>query len=419
MSTDRGDRTEQEFEEFALARTPQLYRSAWLLCGDRHQAEDLVQETLAKVYVRWRRPLSSRIDNPAAYAQTTLTRTFLSAKRRRSSTELPYADLPDSPVADQTELSDVRFALRDALAGLAPADRVVLVLRYLDDLSVEEVARPDGDLARCRAQPIAARAGADPRSRRPVSRPQEGSTMNPTDHQLETLFRDSSSDLSPDVADLVAGGIARGRARRRRQGVGAALATVAVVGVIGVAASVAPGLVDDRDSRAGIRQPLPDPVKPHEKPDVTQPRSGHRRGAGGRRHGHPGGDRLDRSPETCPGAGEAGPDPAGRHVPVGGHRSREDRALPLGGHADHVHHRAGVRPGHRARSSLPKGDGACEVVDGLETLTWGPTTRRPGHRARGAGVAARLRRERALLQRPGRQGRRRRSWMLRRSASSS
>jgi RNA polymerase sigma-70 factor (sigma-E family) len=140
MPTDRRAREEQEFEEFALARTPQLYRSAWLLCGDRHQAEDLVQETLAKVYVRWRRPLGARIDNPAAYAQTTLTRTFLSTKRRRSSTELPYADLPDSPVTDPSAASDVRLALRDALAELAPADRVVLVLRYLEDLSVDEVA---------------------------------------------------------------------------------------------------------------------------------------------------------------------------------------------------------------------------------------------------------------------------------------
>ncbi len=145
MPNDLGARSEQEFEEFALARTPQLYRSAWLLCGDRHQAEDLVQETLAKVYVRWRRPLSARIDNPAAYAQTTLTRTFLSAKRRRSSTELPcadqfWADLSDSPVTDHTAASDVRIALWDALAELAPADRVVLVLRYLEDLSVDEVA---------------------------------------------------------------------------------------------------------------------------------------------------------------------------------------------------------------------------------------------------------------------------------------
>ncbi len=144
MPTDRAARAEQEFEEFAVARAPHLFRSAWLLCGDRHQAEDLVQETLAKVYVRWRRPLSSRIDNPAAYAQTALTRTFLSAKRRRSSTELPYASLPDSPVGDPSAASDVRFALRDALAELSQADRVVLVLRYLEDLSVDEVAERMG-----------------------------------------------------------------------------------------------------------------------------------------------------------------------------------------------------------------------------------------------------------------------------------
>ena len=84
---------ESEFEEFARARAPQLLRSAWLLCGDRHLAEDLVQETLAKVYVRL-----ARLDNPAAYAQTTLVRTYLSLRRRRSSTEQPYADLPDRAV---------------------------------------------------------------------------------------------------------------------------------------------------------------------------------------------------------------------------------------------------------------------------------------------------------------------------------
>jgi RNA polymerase sigma-70 factor (sigma-E family) len=140
MPTDRVIRAEQEFEEFAVASAAHLYRSAWLLCGDRHQAEDLVQETLAKVYVRWRRPLGARIDNPAAYAQTALTRTFLSARRRRSSGEQPYADLPDSPVPDGTEAADVRLSLHDALSRLSPADRAVLVLRYLDDLSVEEVA---------------------------------------------------------------------------------------------------------------------------------------------------------------------------------------------------------------------------------------------------------------------------------------
>lgn len=130
MSKDR------EFEQFAVARTPQLYRSAYLLCGDRHRAEDLVQETLAKVYVKWGR----RIDNPAAYAQTTLVRTYISQQRRRSNHEVPYDDLPDVVTADPAAASDLRLSLQDVLDGLAPMDRAVLVLRYSEDLGVAEVA---------------------------------------------------------------------------------------------------------------------------------------------------------------------------------------------------------------------------------------------------------------------------------------
>src|SRR6478609_4228228 len=125
-----------EFEEFAVARAPQLFRSAYLLCGDRYGAEDLVQETLAKVYVKWGR----RIDNPAAYAQTALVRTFLSQRRRKSSHETPYADLPESTTGDPTEVSDLRLTLQEVLDGLAPLDRAVLVLRYSEDLGVHEVA---------------------------------------------------------------------------------------------------------------------------------------------------------------------------------------------------------------------------------------------------------------------------------------
>lgn len=129
-----------DFEAFARARAPRLLRSAWLLCGDQHQAEDLVQETLAKVYVRWHRRLGGRIDNPAAYAQTALVRTFLSARRRRSSGELPYADPPEVARADATGDTELRLVVAAALAGLAPADRAVLVLRYLEDRPVGEVA---------------------------------------------------------------------------------------------------------------------------------------------------------------------------------------------------------------------------------------------------------------------------------------
>jgi RNA polymerase sigma-70 factor (sigma-E family) len=129
-----------DFEEFALARTPQLLRSAWLLCGDVHRAEDLVQETLAKVYVRWHRRLGGRIDNPAAYAQTALVRTFLSERRRKSSGELPYAQPPEGVHPDRAEETDLQLVVAAALAGLAPADRAVLVMRYLEDRSVSEVA---------------------------------------------------------------------------------------------------------------------------------------------------------------------------------------------------------------------------------------------------------------------------------------
>jgi RNA polymerase sigma-70 factor (sigma-E family) len=136
-----------DFEEFARARTPHLLRSAWLLCGDAHQAEDLVQETLAKVYVRWHRRLGGGIDNPAAYAHTALVRTFLSARRRRSSGELPHAEPPDRPDAiaeDLAAASDLQLLVAEALAGLAPADRAVLTLRYLEDRSVAETAQTLG-----------------------------------------------------------------------------------------------------------------------------------------------------------------------------------------------------------------------------------------------------------------------------------
>src|SRR4051794_6892266 len=80
-TTRRTMRAEEEFVEFARARMPHLYRSAWLLCGDPYRAEDLTQETLAKVYAAW----GPRLHNPAAYAHTTLVRTYISAQRRRSS----------------------------------------------------------------------------------------------------------------------------------------------------------------------------------------------------------------------------------------------------------------------------------------------------------------------------------------------
>ena len=125
---------EQEFAEFARGRMQHLYRAAWLLCGDPHRAEDLTQETLAKVYAKW----SPRLDNPAAYARTTLVRTWISHQRRRTHHEQPLAELPESPAASTD--ADLRIVLRAALLRLEPRDRAVVVLRYLDDVPVDDVA---------------------------------------------------------------------------------------------------------------------------------------------------------------------------------------------------------------------------------------------------------------------------------------
>jgi RNA polymerase sigma-70 factor (sigma-E family) len=109
-----------------------------LTSGDTHLAEDLVQETLSRMYALWGR--MSRIDNPAAYAQTVLVRTFLTQRRRYSAAERPLAELPDGPSRPDGGDPALRLALLQALRELPPKDRAVVVLRYWEDRSVEETA---------------------------------------------------------------------------------------------------------------------------------------------------------------------------------------------------------------------------------------------------------------------------------------
>jgi RNA polymerase sigma-70 factor (sigma-E family) len=129
---------DEDFLEFASARSTQLFRTALLLTGDSYLAEDLVQETLGKLYRSWRRVSSA--ENPAAYADTVLVRTFVSYKRKRSSAEHPAAVLPDRPSPDGVDGAALRLTLLNGLAQLAVRDRAVLVLRYWEDRSIEETA---------------------------------------------------------------------------------------------------------------------------------------------------------------------------------------------------------------------------------------------------------------------------------------
>ena len=125
-----------EFAEFAAAISARLRRTAFLLCGDWHTAEDLAQTTLTKLFVRWRR--IQRRDEAQAYAMRTLLNTYLADRRRKRNGELLTAQLPERPLADQAP--EVRIMVFDALAALPPRARAVVVLRYWADMSVEQVA---------------------------------------------------------------------------------------------------------------------------------------------------------------------------------------------------------------------------------------------------------------------------------------
>lgn len=125
-----------DFTAFVRATATPLLRTATLLCGDQHRAQDLVQSTYAKVFAKWARV--QRAEQPVAYTRTVLTRTFLSERRRRSSTELPVETVGDRP--SEGHDPSTRLALLDALALLTPSDRVVLVLRHWEDRSVAETA---------------------------------------------------------------------------------------------------------------------------------------------------------------------------------------------------------------------------------------------------------------------------------------
>lgn len=127
---------ERQFAEYVAGRSRLLRKTAYLLCGDWHRAEDLTQIALTKLYVAWRR--ISRNENVDAYARRTLVNVYLDEARRPWRREQAKGDLPDE--AGPADLTDDRLMLRAALSGLQPTQRAVVVLRFWEDLSVAETA---------------------------------------------------------------------------------------------------------------------------------------------------------------------------------------------------------------------------------------------------------------------------------------
>jgi RNA polymerase sigma-70 factor (sigma-E family) len=127
-----------DFTEFATAASPRLRRTAFLLCGDWHTAEDLAQTTLAKMFVSWRRV--SQLDAVHAYATRTLVNSYLASRRRKRAAELLLSRLPERSVQQPEPEPELRLMVLDALATLPVKARAVVVLRYWEDLSIEQVA---------------------------------------------------------------------------------------------------------------------------------------------------------------------------------------------------------------------------------------------------------------------------------------
>ena len=126
----------EEFTEFVEAVYPHLRRTAFLLCGDWHTAEDLAQTALEKVFVSWRK--IRRQDAVHAYTHRTLVNSYLAHKRLKRTGELLTGWFPERAI--EASVPETRIMVLDALATLPPRTRAVVVLRYWADLSVEQVA---------------------------------------------------------------------------------------------------------------------------------------------------------------------------------------------------------------------------------------------------------------------------------------
>jgi RNA polymerase sigma-70 factor (sigma-E family) len=127
-----------DFETFAAARWPRLLRTAYLLTGDHHEAEDLVQVTLAKLFPAW--PRVRGLDEPDAYVRRALVNNNLSRFRKRRVVQLLTPRLPERAQEGGAARTEERSLLLEALGTLPPRQRAVVVLRYWEDLSEQQAA---------------------------------------------------------------------------------------------------------------------------------------------------------------------------------------------------------------------------------------------------------------------------------------
>lgn len=136
--TDAAGPGDAGFRDFVTARGPALLRAAFLLTGNRADAEDLVQAALVKTYLAW-----DRIEDHGAldgYVRRAMINTHISWWRRRKVEEYPTDEIPDQAVADHAGHSDQREALRRAVDRLPRRMRAAVMLRFYEDMTEAEIA---------------------------------------------------------------------------------------------------------------------------------------------------------------------------------------------------------------------------------------------------------------------------------------
>jgi RNA polymerase sigma-70 factor (sigma-E family) len=129
-----------DFDSYVRARTPALLRTAFLLTGDQHLAEDLVQAALVRTHHAWNR--LHAVGNAEAYTRRVMYHLQVSWWRRRRVAELLPGDLPEREVdgRDPNAVADTRMVLHGALLRLAARQRAVIVLRYFEDQTEADTA---------------------------------------------------------------------------------------------------------------------------------------------------------------------------------------------------------------------------------------------------------------------------------------
>ena len=259
----------RDFEEYVAVAWPRLLRSAWLLTGDWHRAEDLVQTVLARAYGRWSR---IRAGTPDAYLRAMLATTYLSWWRRKWRGEIPYGELPERPGQDRNHDVELRHSVGAALARLPDRQRAVLMLRYHGDLT--EAATADalgisvGTVKSYTARALAT-LRADDRLRAIVTRGGPPVTRDDTARLLDAAVPPIPVELRlPPYGEI------RQRVKRRRQlaiaGCGIADGVVLVAVSLVVAPSPRPSIVVG-SSPTGTDEAAPSPTPPPSPAALNEP----------------------------------------------------------------------------------------------------------------------------------------------------